>query len=202
MSALRSQLRLSSHPTRSDHSGVFGHLHWYLLPALSGNRPHVSLSEAFPSAFASRAYPAPAAMRLAPALSSGSSGYARSLPSFDAPGGSHSSFGFRGGEPGSLSEMPSPEPGPFGREPLLQRSLVRGNDRSDVCSSPTQRCLLGGDASVGVGGDPVCFPLHRVEDQSLPWGRRISLVHSGLGITPNFERDVEVFTSLFLFPFR
>ena len=59
-----------------------------------------------------------------------------------------------------------------------------------------------GDAPVGVGGDPVFFPLHRVEDQSLPWGRCISLVHRGLGIAPNFEGKVKVFTSPFLLPFR
>ena len=68
------------------------------------------------------------------------------------------------------------------------------------------RCLPIGACSqgclVGVEGYPVFFPLHRVEDQSLLWGRRISLVHRGLGITPNFEGKVKVFTSPFLLPFR
>ena len=59
-------------------------------------------------------------------------GYARSFPSFDAPVGSHALPGFVGVNLGHFSTCPAPSLVPFGREPLLQRSLVDGDDRSDV----------------------------------------------------------------------
>ena len=56
------------------------------------------------------------------------------------------SAGFHGGEPGSPPKVPSPKPCPFGREPILQRSLVCNDDSSSRGSLPTHRRLLSGIA--------------------------------------------------------
>ena len=54
------------------------------------------------------------------------------------------SAGFRGGEPGSRSNLPSPKPCPFWTQPILQRSLAFFDDGSTGGSLPAHRRLLPG----------------------------------------------------------
>ena len=112
-------------------------------PLLRGVRPHVSLSEALSSAFASWGIP--------PLLSYGwhlllreTTGVTSFLTFVLRVRRATLSPGFRGGEPGSPINMPSPKPCPFWTQPILQRSLVFPNESSTVCSLSTHRRLLPG----------------------------------------------------------
>src|SRR5262249_6793042 len=89
-------------------SGVFGLLHCYLLPACERCPSPPQPLRGLPLSLCFLGNPPSAVIRVAPARSRGSSGYARSLPSFDAPGGPHALPGLGGVHLGHGRRCPAP----------------------------------------------------------------------------------------------
>ena len=98
--------------------------------------------------------------------------------------------------------MPSPEPGPFGREPLLHVGwFALTTVQTCVRRLPRGACS---EAMPPLESEGTRFASRFTELRTSRFRGEDAFrsFTPGLGIAPNFEGKVKAFTSPFLFPFR
>ena len=92
-----------------------------------------------------------------------------------------STTGFGGSECWSVRRLPAPYPFPFLGRPIIRVGLLRNNDGSNARSLTLPIATCSQEPVCRTQTVPGFVPASRIDGQSLPWGRCISLFTSAAG---------------------